>query len=103
MQDHLRAVPESSNGDPPEKRSRARSRARTSKPLPTDRMKFDLQVRALRAIVVESSNGQRAVGAEDIAPRLSVATVTAGLNNAFFAEAGLLTKEGKGRYRPASA
>src|SRR5437762_638271 len=95
------AVPETepeNNG--PEATKRARPRARASKALPTDRLKFEAQVKALSAIVLQSRNGQEAVGADDIAPRIGVVPATAGLNNAFFMEAGLVERESKGRYKP---
>lgn len=82
---------------------RARPRPRTAKALPTDRLKFDAQVQALKALAMESHNGTRAVGAVELARRLGVADTTAGLNNNFFTEAGLAVKAGKGKYKPTEA
>jgi hypothetical protein len=79
---------------------KAAPRPRASKALPTDRMKFDVQVNALKAFATQSDMGKRAIGSDDIAPRLGITASTAGLNNAFFAEAGLLEKESKGKYKP---
>jgi hypothetical protein len=74
--------------------------ARPTKALPTDRLKWDQQVNALKAIAVASNNGERAVGADDIAPRLGVVPATAGLNNQFFMESKLIIRERKGLYKP---
>jgi hypothetical protein len=77
-----------------------RSEERARVPLPTDRLKFDGQKAALKAIAVASNNGQRGVTADEMAPRMGVAAATAGLNNAFFVEAGLIERERKGVYKP---
>jgi hypothetical protein len=68
--------------------------------LPTDRLKFETQVAALKAIAIKSEYGKRAVGGDDLASALSVATTTGGLNNAFFLDSGLITREGRGQYKP---
>jgi hypothetical protein len=81
-------------------RTRAPQRPRARKALPTDRLKLDMQKNALVAISLASDYGRRAVGSEDIAPRIGVSPATAGLNNAFFMESGLITRESKGRYKP---
>ncbi len=73
---------------------------RTNRPLPTDRLKFETQVAALKAIAIKSEYGKRAVGGDDLASALSLATTTAGLNNAFFLDSGLITREGRGQYKP---
>jgi len=105
--DHLRPVPGSGeNGDggtESSKKARARSRPRAGRPLPTDRLKFDAQVDALKAIATASGYGKESVSAEDIAPYLGIATATAGLNNAFFLDSGLIVRESKGRYKPTEA
>ena len=107
MENHLRPVPPAGDtpADPPAPSSSTRSqpRARTSRALPTDRMKFDTQVGALLAIAVSSSNGNRSVGSVDIATRIGVSPATAGLSNAFFMECGLIKREKKGRYKPTQA
>lgn len=76
---------------------------RAAKALPTDRIKFDAQVEALKAFAIESNNGQQAVTSGDIAPHIGVVETTAGLNNAFFMDAGLIVRESKGRYKPTKA
>jgi hypothetical protein len=82
---------------------RAVVRPRANLALPTDRMKFDAQVKALRAIVIESGNGQRPVTPKDMAPHIGVVEATAGLNNSFFMAAGLITRVRKGSYKPTQA
>lgn len=76
---------------------------RAGKALPTDRLKFDAQVEALKAFVMESNAGQKAVTSGDIAPHVGVVEATASLNNAFFMDAGLISRESKGRYKPTKA
>lgn len=103
MNDHLRPVPESGDSPaepPPATNRRAAQRARAKRALPTDRMKFDMQVTALRAIAIASDFGKRHVGSEDIAPRVGVIPATAGLNNQFFMESGLILRVKKGQYKP---
>jgi len=63
-------------------------------------LKFEVGVAGLKAIAVSSDNGKHAVGAEELAMRLNLSPASAGLNNAFFTEVGLVTKEGRGRYKP---
>src|SRR4051812_31015535 len=95
-QDTQAAAP--SNGGSP--KAKAPAQPRPDKALPTDRLKFGQQVNALKAIAVASNNGAKAVGSDDIAPRIGVVAATAGLNNQFFMESGLITRESKGRYKP---
>lgn len=102
MNDHLAgapnvAVPASSSQNRTERRQKA------AKPLPTNRMKMATQVDALKAITIASKYGEQGVSAVDIAPRMGVASATAGLNNAFFLEAGWIVKERKGHYKPTKA
>ncbi len=87
----------------PQSQGRSAARPRPTKALPTDRMKFEMQVGALRSIAVVSDFGKRAVGGEDIAPTLGVSGATAALNNQFFMESGLIARKSKGRYLPSDA
>jgi len=116
MHDHLRPVPQADPGHAADTEpqdgssdasgdsaSRAPGRPRAKKALPTDRLKLDVQKKALSVIAVVSDYGKRDVGAADIAPRLSLSAATAGLNNSFFFESGLIVKESKGRYKPTEA
>jgi hypothetical protein len=100
--DQEQVEPANTNGSAPA-RNRAAQRPRTSRPLPTDRLKFAIQPAALKAIAVASNYGERAVGGEDIAAKLGVSANTAALNNAFFADVGLIVRESKGLYKPVEA
>lgn len=76
---------------------------RPSKALPTDRMKLEVQKKALSAIAILSEYGKRGISGADMAPRLEVAATTAGLNNSFFAESKLIERTGKGRFKSTDA
>jgi hypothetical protein len=112
-ENHLRAVPPtesednetSSERDPSsgQKDQKRPPRPRASKALPTDRLKLDAQKAVLQAIAVASDYGKRAVGSNDIAPRMGIAASTAALNNNFFLESGLIKRESKGKYLPTEA
>jgi hypothetical protein len=91
--------PDADNGGE-QKRSK---RPRSERALPTDRLKIDAQKAALQAIAVASDYGKKAVGSNDIAPRMGVAPSTASLNNNFFRESGLIKRESKGKYLPTEA
>lgn len=120
MQDHLRSVPpvdpdgapdaehhdggpEAAGSDEGSPSVRVRVKPRAKKALPTDRLKLDVQKKALGAIAVLSDYGQRSVGAADLAPSLGLSPATAGLNNSFFMESGLIVRESKGKYKPTEA
>lgn len=97
----LRPVPEaapSDHGEPKTERANMRPRARRI--LPTDRLKHEQQVKALKAYPIVSNYGAQAVGSDDIATFVGVTAATAGLNNAFFADAGLIIRQSKGKYVP---
>src|SRR4051812_12886344 len=86
--------------EPPERPARQRSTLlKPALALPTDRMRFETQAAALQTFAGASNRGEEAVGAAQIADRISVSEATASLVNNFFVEAGFLTKEGKGRYK----
>lgn len=72
-------------------------RARASRSLPTDRIKFSTQIDILNAFAKARAN----VSSEDLARFTSVSAATAGLNNNFFLESGLIERVKKGRYDPA--
>ena len=82
------------------RQERAARRPSTDRALPTDRMKFEMGVNALKALAISSDYGKTAVGADEIATRLNVVPATAGLNNAFFTGVGLALREARGRYKP---
>ncbi len=79
---------------------RAASKPRPRYAVPTDRMKFDTQVQALRTICTASRNGQDPVTGEMMGNLMGILPVTAVLNNTFFASIGLVDKAGKGAYVP---
>jgi hypothetical protein len=71
--------------------------------LPTDRLGLEAQRRVLCAIVLASDYGRNAVGGEEISRHAGVATSSAVLNNRFFVESNLITRESRGRYQPTEA
>ena len=72
MEDQSQAVPnasrESGNDSQNGSREKSRHKPRPRLPLPTDRLKFDGQQNALKAIVIASNNGDQGVSAENMAP-----------------------------------
>ena len=103
MDSEFNAEPESATTSAENGSKKKTAIPRAAKALPTDRLKFDAQVEALKAFVIESNNGQKAVTSADIAPHIGVVEATASLNNAFFMDAGLISRESKGRYKPKDA
>lgn len=105
---HLYAVDSNGETTPPSgptdtgpgDRTRAPQKARPKYPVPTDRLKFEMQEKALRVVCTASRGGQEPVDAEKMAGLLGVAATTAPLNNAFFVDVGLMEKRGKGSYLP---
>jgi hypothetical protein len=81
-------------------RVRAASKARPRYPVPTDRLKFELQEKALRVVCMASRNGTEPVDAAKMASLMGVSTSTAPLSNAFFVSVGLMERVGKGDYLP---
>jgi hypothetical protein len=93
-QSHLRPVE-----DGPDQSKRQPQRQRPGKSLPTDRLKFDLQVRILQTLGRLSGPGKRAVEADDLSRAIGgVATTTVGLSNGFFRDSGWIDRQGRGRY-----
>lgn len=82
------------------KSQRAPAKARPTEPVPTDRMKFDTQVKALLTACTASRNGSEWITADNMAAMLGISPATAPLNNAFYVYLNLLEKRGKGEYRP---
>jgi hypothetical protein len=112
MNDHLRAVenaPESPEAPAPASAPsstppptagvrRAPQRPRPSRPIPTDRMRTTTARQALQAIALADRGDGEGVTSAHIAARIGVAETTAGLNNAFFREAGWIERRSKGRF-----
>jgi hypothetical protein len=87
-------------GSGSENGGRRPNKARPKFPVPTDRLRFDKQVEALRVISTASRNGQETVDARKMASLMGLAEATVPLNNAFFASVDLIKKVGKGDYLP---
>lgn len=83
---------------------RAEKRRRPSKSLPTDRIKFETQVRVLQTMGRLSGAG-RAVDNQRLSKALNgeVSHYTVGLSHAFFVDAGWLEKRGRGDYAASQA
>jgi len=73
-------------------------RQRADKSLPTDRLSFEKQVEALKAIAQLSGPGKRPVTAEDISASLGLKGNTGGLSNKFFRDTGWIEPSGRGLY-----
>ncbi len=108
MDQHLRPVPPADSPDGANGSSRptggsmatpTRPRPRPRKALPTDRMKLEVQKKALSVLAIVSDYGKQGASASDMAPRLGVVATTAGLNNTFFKESGLVIQAGKGKFK----
>lgn len=79
---------------------RAAPRQRSERSLPTDRLSFDKQVEALRAIAQVSGAGRRPVTAEEISSTIGLRGNTGGLSNKFFRDTGWIQPQGRGMYVP---
>lgn len=73
-------------------------RARASKSLPTDRLKFEAQIELLQRFGRMSGSQRRPVTSEEIAKAQQVSANTASLNNGFYVDAGWLQRAGRGKY-----
>jgi hypothetical protein len=82
------------------KTERAPKKTRPNKVVPTDRMSFEVQVKALNTICTASRGGTDPVDANRMAALMRISPATSPLNNAFFVDVGLLTKSGRGGYLP---
>lgn len=81
------------------KAPRKEARSRPVRPLPSDRMKFDLQLRILQTLGRMGAD-KRPVDAERLSEALgkTVSHYTVGLSHAFFIDCGWLEKAGRGDY-----
>lgn len=90
------------NGAPPSppetERAKRASKARADKALPTDRLKFDNQVKILRAVAITSGNSRRGSNAEAMSAAIDLSGTTGGLNSRFFRSAGWFESVGRGEY-----
>jgi hypothetical protein len=79
-------------------RDRAAQKSRPDRALPTDRMKFEKQVEALRVFAALSGSTHGAVTADDLGQALGLSPNTAGLCSGFFKDSGWLTRVSRGVY-----
>jgi hypothetical protein len=99
----LRSVPSSGSADGGEKQRRE-ARARPAQPLPTDRIKLDVQLRVIQAIGRMSTdrkpipNDRLSAALDNEVSRHSVA-----LSHRFFVECGWLERVGRGEYAASAA
>ncbi|MGY1602383.1 hypothetical protein [Geodermatophilus sp. SYSU D00815] len=91
--------PPRGDGDAPAG-GRATPRQRAERSLPTDRLSFEKQVEALRAIAQISGSGRRPVTAEEISSTLGLRGNTGGLSNKFFRDTGWIEPHSRGTYVP---
>lgn len=83
--------------------TRATSKQRPSLSLPTDRMKFEKQVEALRSFAQLSGRNKVPVSSEDLGQMLGLAANTAGLCSSFFRDNGWLVRTGRGTHAASDA
>lgn len=99
----LRPVPADAPPTPPAAAPRREPRARPKKSLPTDRMKWDIQLRVLQTFGRLSGASKRVVSPERLSEALNneVSHYTVNLSHAFFVDCGWLEKRGRGEYAAA--
>jgi hypothetical protein len=90
------APPTSGGGD--SERGARSMKARPDKAIPTDRLRFDNQVRVLQYVAQASGNTRRGCDAEDMSAALDLKSGTGGLNSKFFQAAGWFEPVGRGAY-----
>lgn len=96
--------PPLSDDEPDTPRKARTQRSRPSKSLPSDRMKFEVQVRVLQTFGRLSAGG-RVIDPERLSAALNneVSKYTAPLSHGFFVESGWLNKVGRGEYTATDA
>lgn len=77
---------------------RVAGKARTEKPLPTDRLSFGNQIKILRAVAATSGNNRRGSTAEAMSAAIDLSGNTGGLNSRFFRSANWFESVGRGEY-----
>lgn len=85
-------------GGVPGGKDRAHAKQRPLHSLPTDRVKFEKQIEAIRRLAQMSGPGKRPVSSEDLAHALELSANTAGLCVGFFRDSGWVTKVSRGNY-----
>lgn len=91
-------TPPSGDGGNGDRTKRSASKARADQPLPTDRLKFDKQVKILRAVAATSGNARRGSTAEAMSAAIDLSGGTGGLNSRFFRSANWFEAVGRGEY-----
>ena len=104
---HLTPVPDPSNGDAPQplatEGSSAKSRPRTTHPLPTDRIAYNKQLEVIRAFAVAAADNGGVASNPNVADLTKMSHHTVALATPFFVDAGLLSRADRGRFRPSDA
>lgn len=95
----------SATAGPVSSKRRSEPRKRPSKSLPTDRMKFEVQVRVLQAAGRLSGAGKRPIDSQQLSAAMGgeVSHYTVGLSHQFFLDCGWLEKRGRGEYAASDA
>ena len=83
--------------------SRSPQRSRPNRGLPTDRLRFDVQLNILQTMGRLSGSNKRPVDSDMVAQATRLSTATAGLCNRFFTESGWIEQVSKGKYVAADA
>lgn len=89
---------------PAANKARSAMRAKPAKPIPTDRMKFEVQVRVLQTLG-RMGTDKRVIEPERLSQAMNneVSKYTAPLSHGFFVECGWLEKVGRGEYTASDA
>ena len=77
-------------------------RTKTTRPLPTARVKFDKQIRCVLSYGFLSDGGSKAVQIDDVGKAAELNASTVSLCNPFFVDVGFLTKSGRGSFTPSN-
>lgn len=98
-----RRGPGDGGDEPPTGGGRTPGKARPDRGVPTDRMRFDRQVAALRMYAQLSGPAHQPVGADYLGRALEVSAGTAGLCAAFFKDSGWVVRTGRGAHAATDA
>lgn len=83
-----------------EKKPKPKTREKSARVLPTERINFDKQLKLLLAYAAASANQTKAVKLEEVAPLAEMAETTASMANPFFCSIGLLSRSDSGGFMP---
>lgn len=79
----------------PRPQSKAAPRHRAAQPLPTERLRFEVQLKLLTAFARLSGRNAVPIATPAVAESVSISAATAGLSNMFFVASGWLEPKGK--------